>query len=263
MRLDREKMLAHCKDGDERVLLARALDRAEIVLRSGLTQVTDFYDPYHAGLIISTLRAAPGLAATPEGGYASAERVRVAVHTAGIQPVVEDYDFGFISINGNFKMTGVTHRDFLGSLLGLGLRREKFGDIFVVEEGARAVVAGEVTSYILANLNKVGRIQVSVTEITDEAFQPPEHAYKEIRATVASMRLDAVASAGFGTSRSKIVREIEADRFSVNWRVSPNPSAPVQEGDILSARGRGRVKVAEVRGPLKSGRIGLLLKKFI
>lgn len=263
MRLDREKLLARCKNGEERALLARVIDRAETVSRSGLNQVTDFYDPYHTGLIISMVMAVPGLAATPDGGYPGAERVRVAVHPADIQPVVEDYDFEFISIEGNFKMARVTHRDFLGSLLGLGIRREKFGDVIVVGEGARVVVAGEVAPYIRANLNKVGRVTVSVGEIYGEDLQPPEHSFKEIRATVPSMRLDAVAAAGFGTSRSKIVPEIEAERLSVNWRVCPDPSTPVREGDTLSARGRGRVAIAEVKGPLKSGRIGILLKKFI
>lgn len=263
MRLDREKLLARGRDGEERALLARVLDRVEIVLRSGLTQFTDFYDPYHTGLVISMVKSVPGLAATPAGGYEGAERTRVAIHEAGAQPLAEEYDFGFLSIEGNFKIAPATHRDFLGSLLGLGVKREKFGDIVVVEEGARVVAAGEVVPYIRANLNRVGRVTVTVTEIAAEDLQLSEHACKEIRATVASLRLDAVAAAGFGTSRSKIAREIEAERFSVNWRVCPDPSTPVREGDILSARGRGRVKVAGVNGPLKSGRMGVLLKRLI
>lgn len=263
MRLDREKLLARARDGGERALLARALDRAEITLRSGLTQVTDFYDPYHTGLIISTVRAIPGFAATPEGGYPGAERTRVAVHAGDVELIGEDYNLSYISIEGNFKNAGATHRDFLGSLLGLGIKREKLGDIIVVEAGARAVVAAEVAAYILTNLIKVGRVNVSVSEIAGEELEPPENSYKEIRATVASLRLDAVAAAGFGTSRSKIVREIEGERLSVNWRVCPDPSTPVREGDVLSARGRGRLKVAEVKGLLKSGRISILMKRFI
>lgn len=263
MRIDREKLLERARNVEERVLLARTLDRAEIVLRSGIIQFTDFYDPYHTGLIISTVRACPGLAATPWGGIPAAERVRTAVHEAGVEPVPEDYDIGFIFIRGNFKMNRVTHRDFLGALLGLGLKREKLGDILVAENGAAVAAAGDVLPYIRSGLDKVGKVRVSVEDISPEELRQTGAPYREVRATLPSLRLDAVAAAGYGTSRSRLVPEIQAERFSVNWRPCRDPATPVREGDLLSARGRGRLKVAEVYGPLKSGRMSVVLHRFI
>ena len=263
MRLDREKWLVRARDGEERALLARALDRAEVVLAGGMTQVTGFYDPYRAGLIISSVKTVSGLIATPSGGYPGAERVRLAFHPVGIEPLEADYDFAFISIKGNFKKAGVNYRDVQGAVMGLGLKREKFGDIWLTEGAAQVVATGEVAPYLIANLNRVGRVNVSVDFTSGEDFRPPEHPFKEIRATVSSLRLDAVAAACFGTSRSKIVRDIEAERLSVNWYVCPDPSTPVGEGDVLSARGRGRALVSGVKGPLKSGRIGVVIKRFI
>lgn len=261
MKPGREKFLSLASNGEERAILARTLDQAENVLKSGRIQVTDFMDPYRTGLIISVLQHL-NLVAMADGGYPGAERKRVAMSLNDVSLLPEDFDISFIMIKGNFKHTRTTHRDFLGALLGLGLKRDKFGDIVVSGDKANVVVAGEVVPYILANLHKVGQVKVLVSEISQGDFQPPVVHYREIKTTVSSLRLDAVAAAGFGTSRSKIVREIKAERLSINWRVCPDPAAVIKEGDVLSARGKGRVIVAAVNGPLKSGRIGILLHRL-
>lgn len=262
MRIDREKFLSHISDPEDRVILARALDQAEIVMHSGRIQVTDFFDPYRTGLIISSVQQL-NLVAAADGGYPGAERRRVAMCPNGVNPLPEHFSLGFVAIKGNFKHFKAAHRDFQGALLALGLKREKFGDIIVTGDNANVVVDGEVVHYILANLHKVGQAGVMVSEIAQGDFQMPSAQYREIKATVSSLRLDAVAAAGFATSRSRVVREIEAERLSINWRVCSNPAAPVKEGDVLSARGKGRVIVACVKGPLKSGRTGILLHRLI
>lgn len=262
MKTDREKLLSHIPEGEDRVILARALDQAEAVMHSGRSQVTEFLDPYRAGLVITSVQHL-NLTAVACGGYPDAERRRIALCSSGAKPLANDFDLGFIMIKGNFKHFKPTHRDFQGALLGLGLKREKFGDIIVTGENAKVVVAGEVVPYILANLFKVGQAGVLVSEMAQDDFQPPEAQYREIKATVSSLRLDAVAAAGFGTSRSKVVREIAAERFSINWRVCPDPAALIKEGDVLSARGKGRVIVKAVKGPLKSGRTGILLHRLV
>ncbi|MDD4237374.1 MAG: YlmH/Sll1252 family protein [Desulfotomaculaceae bacterium] len=262
MKTDREKLLSRASDGEERAILARSLDQAETVLYCGRTQVTDFWDPYRTDLIISVVQGLD-LVATADGGSPVAERKRVAMHPTGVEPLPEDYNLGFLLIKGNFKHSRAKHRDFQGALLGLGLKREKFGDIIVTGDSANVVVAGEVVPYILANLHKVGQAGVLVSELGQSDFQLPSAQYREIKATVSSLRLDAVAAAGFGISRSKVVREIAAERLSINWRVCPEPAALIGEGDVLSARGKGRVIVAAVKGPLKSGRTGVLLHRLV
>lgn len=79
---------------------------------------------------------------------------------------------------------------------------------------------------------------------------------------MASLRLDAVAAAGFGVSRTKVVREIKAERIKVNWQVIPNPAHQVAQGDIISFRGRGRVVIQEVQGTTRKGRISILLQRY-
>ena len=96
-----------------------------------------------------------------------------------------------------------------------------------------------------------------------DEIPPREQKVKEIRTTVASMRLDVIAAAGFGTSRSKMANEIDVDKVKVNWKDVKSSSQAIKEGDIISIRGRGRVEVAEVRGTTKKGRINLVLRRFI
>ena len=86
---------------------------------------------------------------------------------------------------------------------------------------------------------------------------------KEIRATVASLRIDSIAASGFGSSRSRAAADIAADKMKLNWQPVKSASQTVKEGDIISMRGRGRLEVAEVRGQTKKGRTVVVLKRYI
>lgn len=260
--IDREQILSRYS-GEEKTIIARTLDTAESVLKNYQPDVTGFYDPYHTGLVFSVLKQIPDLECAADGGYPNAERTRILVFPDYLTGDQVESNLAFLQIEGNFKMAAVNHRDYLGSLMSLGIKRDKLGDIIVRDKGAQLVADADVALYIRANLTKIGGVKVAVTEITRDEIKPPEPNIKIINAVVASMRLDAVAAAGYGTSRSKLVKEISAERLSINWCSNNNPAAAVKEGDILSMRGRGRVKVAEVKGQTKSGRIALVLHRYI
>jgi len=259
--IDRRIVLSHIRNQEEKVLLARVLDLCDIVLNNYRPQVTDFYDPHRTSLITS-LVVNNGLRAVTLGGYEQAERKRTLIlpdNYAG----EESSRTVCLLIEGNFKMSKVTHRDYLGALLGLGIKREKLGDIVVLENGAQVIVAEEISDFIGSNLEKIGRVRVAVREIEEQALILPEQKFKEIRATVPSLRLDVVCSASFSTSRSKIAREITAERISLNWHPCSDLSQPVKEKDIISGRGRGRVEIYEVAGQTKKGRIAVVLRKYL
>ncbi|MCL6610814.1 MAG: photosystem II S4 domain protein [Peptococcaceae bacterium] len=235
---------------------------AETVLHRGQPSVTDFYDPYHAGLVVSALKTAAGLAFRCDGGYPGAERQRVVICPGYMDPGDADSGLGFLSISGSFHGSRPGHRDFLGSLLGLGLKREKLGDILVNEEGAQAVVAAEVMPFIRGHLSRVGRWEVSVEEIGAGDLNVPGEKVRTLNASVSSLRLDSVAAAGFGVSRTKMAGFIASERVHLNWQVRNSPSQPVKAGDVISIKGRGRVEVAEVKGTSRSGRIFVSLKRY-
>ncbi|NHM25793.1 photosystem II S4 domain protein [Desulfofundulus sp. TPOSR] len=261
--LDKEFLLYRAKTQDEKEMLSRVYDLVQQVLRARQPRVTDFLDPYHAGLVLMALERVPDLAARSDGGYPGAERVRILIYPDYLDPREEDWQLAFLSIQGSFEEQEPSHRDFLGALLALGLRREKIGDILLHNDQAQVVVAGEIAPFIQSQLARVGRISVTVHRISREQLCSPPRRIREIKATVPSLRLDVVAAAGFGTSRTRMAREITAQRVSLNWQVCSELSHTVREGDIISARGRGRVQVTRVTGTTKSGRLALILHRYV
>ncbi len=123
-------------------------------------------------------------------------------------------------------------------------------------------MAAEVADYLLSNWTRVHQVSVDVQEIDEEQLSVEPERIKEIRTTVASLRLDAIAAGGYGTSRSKIAREIKAEKLKLNWKPVTNPALSVTEGDVLSLRGRGRVVVSEIGGKTRKGRTTVVLHRY-
>lgn len=261
--INREKILNQVNSKDDKDVIARGLDIAEIALHNRAILLSDFHNPYHCNLLISLMKTIPDLSIDSNGGYTGAERKRLAFFPQFLKPQDCDFELGFLCIEGNYSFSSVNHRDFLGSLLGLGLQRAKIGDIIVNLPLVQVIVDREVVDYIVMNLKKVGKTGVKVREINMQELTPLLPEVKEILTTVPSLRFDVIAAAAFRYSRSKMSREINAQNLTLNWQVCDVQSASVQEGDIISFRGKGRVEVAEIRGRTKKGRISLLIKKFV
>jgi photosystem II S4 domain protein len=152
-----------------------------------------------------------------------------------------------LDVAGNFLFDPATHRDFLGSILGTGIVREKVGDIVVLgERGAQIIVVPELVEFLCQSLVQVRSVPVKTQPIPLEnlKIRPPKR--KEMTTVEASMRLDAIASAGFGMSRSKMSDAISSGDVRVNWKDITQPSHTVQAGDLIAMRGKGRLEVGDV-----------------
>ena len=263
MKINREKLLTSFSQPEERVLAASIIDKAEKALETHHFTLTDFLDPSQQNLAISLLQQIDEITYLFSGGFPGAERKRIIILPSYYLAEVGDEGVAALQIEGNFKYNSVNHRDYLGSILGSGVRREKLGDLLIIDNGCQVVVAEEIMEYLLLHLDKVSKVNVKVKEIDLDELQAKPEKVKEVKTTVASLRLDAVASSGFGISRSKMAKEIEAERVKVNWKVVASPSYTVKLEDIISIRGKGRVMIDEIKGETKKGRIGLILKRYI
>ena len=154
----------------------------------------------------------------------------------------------------------LTHRDYLGSLLGLGIERHVTGDILVREDGADAVVLSDMAEYMAQNLTSVGRASVSCEVLDISQLVAGQQLTKEIRDTVASLRLDSVCASAFRTARGKAQDAIKAGLVSVNGRQCLKPDTELSEGDRISCRGKGRAVLAEVGGRTRKDRITITLR---
>ena len=154
----------------------------------------------------------------------------------------------------------LAHRDYLGSLLGLGIERHVTGDILVREDGADAVVLSDMAEYIAQNLTSVGRASVSCEVLDISQLIAGQQLTKEIKDTVASLRLDSVCASAFRTARGKAQDAIKAGLVSVNGRQCLKPDTELSEGDRISCRGKGRAVLAEVGGRTRKDRITITLR---
>ena len=156
-----------------------------------------------------------------------------------------------------------THRDLLGSLTALGIERAKLGDILVGETSADVLVCAELADYLAREWTSAGRERLTLTPVELSALNIPEQRVREIRDTVATLRLDAVASTGFSISRGRAAELISAGRVQLNHRETLKCDAPVREGDVVSARGLGKFELAEVGGLSRKGRTAILVKRYL
>ena len=114
-----------------------------------------------------------------------------------------DLQIAVLKVSWDPRFRLLTHRDVLGSLMGLGIDRTHFGDIIVTSGGAQVIVDVTIADFVIQNFTKIAMVTVTVSRMELSELQPKEEKIKEVRTTVASMRLDSIASSGFSTSRTK------------------------------------------------------------
>lgn len=198
-----------------------------------------------------------------DGGHADAERVRVLIAPDYRDIAGEDMLLKVLSISsGDQKFLDLEHGDYMGSILGLGIKRSKIGDIHVIEGGCHAVVAEEISAFLHLNLSQVHRVHVMTDILPLEKLRIAHTNFEAMDITVSSMRLDGIASDAYRISRTKIVVPIKAGRCRVNWKVEEDPSTNLKEGDVVSIQGFGRFKVLETGGLTKKGRYRIKVGKY-
>jgi photosystem II S4 domain protein len=258
--LPRETLLKRATNRD---LIARAIDLADQAIKTWEPAVSDFLAPPDVAEIQTLFGTLSEVVFLPWGGYPQAERQRVAFGRAELPLMTESIKVAAIEIAGNFLFDSATHRDFLGALLGTGLVRDKVGDLLVQgERGAQAVVSPDVVDYLELHLTQVRSVPVKTRAIPFEELKVREPKKKELTTVEASLRLDAIASAGFGMSRSKMAEAISGGDVRVNWKDITSPSHLLKPGDLVVLAGKGRLAIGEI-ATTKKERYRVQLTRFI
>ena len=237
-----------------------ALDKRlnELALRAqhtGRVCATRFLEPSTL-VAVNAAASRAGVKVALWGGYEGAERC-VAAFYAGDPPEAGDWPVVALRLQWNAKFANPGHRDLLGAMMGLGIEREMTGDIamgtYRDAPCAYLFALEEVADYIAANLDSAGRASLKVSVATETPqLIPPEG--ESLRLTVQQQRLDAVLAAACRLSRSEAQRLIAAGLVKLNHMPQLRPDARLSEGDLISARGYGRVKVTAFQGESRRGR---------
>lgn len=174
-----------------------------------------------------------------------------------------DFPTKGVKISGNFKFEKVTHRDYLGSILGLGLKREKIGDINIYEDGAEIVVHNDVLDYILFNLKKIKHTTVKICKIDIDSMRKKSQEFKEININISSSRFDSILSGIFNISRTKSSAFIKSGSAKINNIPVQDTSKIVKENSIITLKGYGKAKVGDFLSTTKKGRQIVSIYKYI
>lgn len=249
---------------DEKPFVDRAMEWIERSAQQHELKRTDFLDPRQAQIVTMLANRNPDVGIRLDGGYAQAERQRAIIGPDYRSLDDEAVGISVLAVNGPGQaQLELDHGDFLGALLGLGIKRDRIGDIHVHEQFCHIMITDEIADYLNIHLRQVHRINVLTDIIPLNELQTVIPRLEEMSLSVASMRLDGIASDVYRISRSKIVDPIRAGRCRVNWKSEEDPSEPLQAGDVVSFKGLGRFKVLEVDGVTKKGRIRVKIGKFI
>ena len=242
---------------EDRLLIRHILDIAKRSRQSYKPLYSAFLDERQLSVCEAALKSERAADFVMLGGYEQAQR-RVIAFGEGCE---NEWELPFKALVFNYpEGRELSHRDFLGSLMALGIKRELLGDI-LVGRGRAAVFVMNAAVPLVKEMTKVGSCGVKVTEDFSEA-DIPEQQYDEIRSTVASLRLDAVVSTAFGLSRDKAAELIRSKGVLHNRVMTFSPSERAEEGDVFSARGFGKAQLYEVGGQSRKDRIFITVRKF-
>ncbi len=262
IKLNRKNIDKIAQAEDDRILLSKLWDKIEAGIRKNIPAHTAFLTPRELQMASYLFGSEPGI--TTFGGYPDAERKMVVY----LPNYLDDSFFmaegsPIISLRAAFyKGLSPTHRDFLGALMGCGITRESVGDILVGEQSCDFFITAEIAPYILNNFESAGRANLKLSKIPLQEVTLPEQKYTQIKDTVSSLRLDSILSSGFRISRGTAVEYILAGKASIDGLPCEKPDKPVSEGVKLSLRGLGKIKLSQIGGTTKKGRISVVIHRY-
>ena len=249
-------------DKDDKFLLSMTEDKLQQCRTRCVPTHTPFLDMRQQTLVASHLGAMHADFALL-GGYEDAER-RVCAFLPDYMTEDDFDDLRFLRVQTAAALPKpLTHRDYLGALMGLGIKRETVGDILVRPDGADLIVLPEVAGFILSDFKGAGRATFDCTAITPDKLRLPDVSTEVFRDTVPSLRLDCLTAAAFRLSRSAAGDAIERGAVYVNGMQCLKTDAKVREGDKLVLRGSGKVLFRSVCGTSKKNRIFVEMERYV
>lgn len=261
--MDRSNIEKIAKTPDDRVLLAKIWDKIQSGMRKNIPANTSFLTLRELDMCRYLFGNQEGL--FPFGGYAAAERqMLIYLPEYMEQDSLYEEDSPLVCLRATFYDADTpSHRDFLGALMGAGIARETVGDICVSKGQCDFFVTAEIAPYILQNFTGAGRTKIHLERISLSEVSVPEPETKEIRDTVASVRLDSIISSGFRIGRSAAAQYVSAGKAAIDGLPCEKPDKIVEEGAKVSVRGLGKIKLRSIGGQTKKGRISIVIERYI
>lgn len=261
--MQRENIEKIAKTPEDRLLLSKLWDRIAGGMGKNIPAASCFLSPRELELARYLFGQQEGL--YEWGGYPEAER-RMLVYLPDYldEETLLGPDSPLACLRATFfREEKPTHRDFLGALMGAGVSRESLGDICVGSGSCDFFVTAQLAPYLLSGFTGAGRTHVRLEAVDLHRVQVSTQEFREIRDTLASLRLDSVIAAGFRMGRSQASAAICAGKAAIDGLPCEKPDKPVAEGAKISLRGQGKLKLAKIVGTTKKDRISVVIHRYV
>lgn len=256
----------YTSDPEVKLILAQVIDKLNKAQQKNILTTTHFLNEHQRAVAEQLIRDCGNPAHVFYGGYDDAQRTVLVFLPDYFMPddITSDDINPIACIRAEYSQANsLTHRDFLGGILGTGVKREMIGDILVGSKSCDIIVMKEIAPYLENNFFSAGRVKLDVSVIPLDSINIPEAKLKIINDTVASLRLDSVVSSGFSVSREKAAEAIRAGKVFLNHIECSKIDKQVDEGDCITVRGMGRIVLQQIGNRTKKGRIQILIAKNI
>ncbi len=267
--MDKQKILSDYKKQEDKILLAQILDKIEFSKQRERLEYTDFLDMYQLALVKNFMRKNDFENYVLYGGFEDSERKVLIIYPEryNMSMIEKNYSkiIRAIRIELNEEDKGkFFHRNYLGGIVKLGMKREKVGDIIVADDGADILVKEEIAESLKQGLGTLTRFENARIDIVElDNLKKQEIKLEELNIIVPSLRLDNFVSDLAKTSRNKAVQIIDSERVFINGQNETKPSKQVKMGDVITIRGKGRFVVKEISGTTRSGRNVVKIEKYV
>ena len=264
-----KELLQEYKNQDNRLFVAKVLDKINFTKTKNKIQYTDFLNLYEQEMCLNIVKKLSLNRFYFFGGEENTERKILVIYPEKLtEEMSRKNDSSIISIirielpkelRGEYS-----HRDYLGAIMKLGVEREKIGDISVRSKGAEIVIKNEVQKFLMQNLGSLTRFSsAEIEEKKIEDLKEIEAQKVEITEIVASLRLDNIVASLARTSRNKATEILEQERVFLNFKCETKSSKQVNVGDVITIRGKGRFVFKEISGNTRKGRYVIKIDKYI
>jgi RNA-binding protein YlmH len=246
---------------EEREYIDQVLQWKDYVESTYSSKLTDFLDPREQHILKVLIGENGSIKYKLFGGTSEGERKRALIMPDYLVPDEDDFQINLFEIDYPVKFVSIEHPQVLGSLMSLGLKRGKFGDILMKDGRVQFFASTEISGYIINNLESIGRASIRLKALSLKEAIAVDEMWMEQDITVSSLRLDTIISGIHHISRQKSQLFIQQGLIKVNWTAIENPSFECAEGDLLSARGFGRVKILSIEGRTKKDKWRIVVGK--
>ena len=263
MKLTRGNIDKIAQNPEDKVLLAKVWDKVQTGMRKNIIAASPFLSPRELELTRFLFGNVKGLHRF--GGHPDAERKMLVYLPEYLdETALTDPDSPIVCLRATFYEGDTpNHRDFLGALMGAGIARETLGDICVSKGACDFFVTAQIAPYVLQNFANAGRTKLHLEQIPLDCVQIAAPETRQIKDTLASLRLDSVISAGFRIGRSQAAQYITAGKAAIDGLPCEKPDKPVAEGMKISVRGLGKIQLTTIGGQTKKGRISVVIDRYV